>query len=201
MDVNRDRNSEQLQYSLFEAIRQGDEEAFMRYYLGFFGSIVRFLTQLIGSEEEAKEIAQDVFAFLWEKREMIEPEKALDNLIYSKARGLAYNLLRHRTHEKRYADERTFSATNLDFSADEDIIRQQTAEVIEDIIAHMPEKQGRVYRAHRIENRPLKEVAEEMGITYESARTYMKRATVFVNDKKSQFFTHFLALLLLRMMQ
>jgi RNA polymerase sigma-70 factor (ECF subfamily) len=189
------KDSEQLRYELFEAIRQGNQEAFMRYYLGFFGSIVRFLARLTGSEEDAKEIAQDVFAFLWEKREMIEPEKALDNLIYSKARGLAYNLLRHRTHERRYTDEQTHSEIGLDFSADEEIISQQTVEVIEDIIAHMPEKQAWVYRAHRIENRPLKEVAEEIGITYESARTYMKRATAFVNDKKSQFFTYFLVFL------
>jgi RNA polymerase sigma-70 factor (ECF subfamily) len=195
------KNSEQLQYQLFEAIRQGDKDAFMRYYLGFFGSVVRFLTRLTGSEEDAKEIAQDVFASLWEKREMIEPEKSLDNLIYSKARGLAYNLLRHRVQEKKYSDEQINSATNFDFSADEDIIKQQTADMIENIIAHMPEKQGWVYRAHRIENRPLKEVAEEMDITYESARTYMKRANAFVNDKKRLFFSLFLAFLLLRMKQ
>jgi RNA polymerase sigma-70 factor (ECF subfamily) len=194
------KNSEQLQYKLFEAIRQGDQEAFMRYYLGFFGSIVRFLTRLTGSEEDAKEIAQDVFAFLWEKREMIEPEKALDNLIYSKARGLAYNLLRHRTQERKYTDEQAYSAIDLDFSADEDMISRQTADVIDDIIAHMPEKQGRVYRAHRIEGKPLKDVAEEIGITYESARTYMKRATALINDKKGDFYTCLVAFMLTQMM-
>jgi RNA polymerase sigma-70 factor (ECF subfamily) len=194
------KDSEQLQYKLFEAIRQGDEGAFMRYYLGFFGSVVHFLARLTGSEEDAKEIAQDVFASLWEKREMIEPEKALDNLIYSKARGLAYNLLRRRSQERKYSDEQTNSATDFDFSADEDIISRQTANVIDDIIAHMPEKQGRVYRAHRIEGKPLKDVAEEMEITYDTARTYMKRANAFINDKKGDFFTYLVISLLTQMM-
>jgi len=67
--------AEKANTELFEAIRKGDEKAFAEYYLKFIDNYVAFIRGIVLNEEEAREIAQDVFVYLWENRSELNPQK------------------------------------------------------------------------------------------------------------------------------
>ena len=167
---------------LLEGIRQGNPQAFSTYYEYFVDPMVLFLFKILRNEEEAKEIAQDVFALLWENRSQIIPEKAVGGIIYGTAKNMAYRVLRRRSIHMRYENERQFADSDTEFPADESVIFGETSSTLEDALASLPPQQRRVYEAARIEGKPIKEVADEMGISYETARTHMKRASKTVKE-------------------
>lgn len=180
--ANEGKRPAHLLHGLLKRIKEGDEKAFGDFYIGYVDSIVRFLMRLLGSEEDAKEITQEIFVVLWEKRERIDPEKALENLLYTAAKHKAYKVLRRKTIHAKYNSEKIFTADELDYSAEDLMIGNELSAKFEEILASLPPQQRRVFVASRVEGKQLREIAREMGITYETARTHMKLASKAVKD-------------------
>jgi DNA-directed RNA polymerase specialized sigma24 family protein len=61
---------------LLTRLQSGDEKAFEQLYHIYSLQIFKKLLSLVKQEEIAKELLQDVFLRIWEKRESIDPEKS-----------------------------------------------------------------------------------------------------------------------------
>jgi RNA polymerase sigma-70 factor (ECF subfamily) len=56
----------------FTAFKEGDEVAFSYFYAKFFLKIQSFCLQFLYDSNDAENLAQEAFVYLWEKRESIE---------------------------------------------------------------------------------------------------------------------------------
>ncbi|MDR0743347.1 MAG: RNA polymerase sigma-70 factor, partial [Tannerella sp.] len=55
-------------------LKEGNHKAFEAVFLSYFDKVKRFIAGLVRSEDDAEDLAQDVFAKLWTERETINTQ-------------------------------------------------------------------------------------------------------------------------------
>ncbi len=167
--------SEGITEAILAAVRAGDPDAFRMVYLHYVTPLKEFLTILLRNEEEAKEITQDVFVKLWEKRADIDPGKNVKGLIYTVARNLAMNHFGHR----KAIDNYTAFARNqtLDYiSSDEIVIARETELLIQIAVSRMPDQRRRVFVMSREEGLSNDEIATRLDISKHTVDNHLAAA-------------------------
>lgn len=81
---------------LMALAREGDHGAYGQLVRRYQRAIVRHLTNLTGSRDEAVELAQDVFLKAWEAVAEWRPNSQVQPWLYRIASNLAFDLLRRR---------------------------------------------------------------------------------------------------------
>jgi RNA polymerase sigma-70 factor (ECF subfamily) len=173
MTKNKWPGAEQASKDFIAAIKSGDERAFSAFYMGYADSLVHFLTRITGNSDDAKEVTQEAFATLWEKREALEPHTSLYGFVYGMARNMAFRMLRTKKAESKKADERSYDVNEFAGLADEGLISDETSLLLEEVIRNMPEQRRRVFELSRKEGLSYNEIAKEMGISLNTVRTHM----------------------------
>jgi RNA polymerase sigma-70 factor (ECF subfamily) len=158
--------------ALLDAIR-GDEVAFAEYYERHVGSLVRYVENISGDFEDARDIVQETFIKLWEMRENIERP---DGFAFTSANRAALDRLRRNRSRSRYVDERLYLNEMEELPTDEYIISAETARLIDGAIRQMPLQRRKVFELSRNENLTYGEIAERMSLSYNTVSNYMKLA-------------------------
>jgi RNA polymerase sigma-70 factor (ECF subfamily) len=159
--------------ALLDAIRGGDEAAFAEYYEHHVGLLVRYVENISGDFEDARDIVQETFIKLWEMRGDIE---RLDGFAFTSANRAALDRLRKNRSRSRYKNERLYLNEMEDLPADEHIISAETANLIEEAIRQMPPQRRKVFELSRNENLTYGEIAERMNLSIETIRTHVRLA-------------------------
>lgn len=167
--------STENQKALIAAIRGGDSEAFALFYTGYIDSLVIFLTRILRNEEDAKEIAQDTFAMLWENRERLEPHTSLNGFVGGTARNLALRLLRDKYKGVASNDLHMLRSEFADL-ADDRLISEETEMILKSVLRNMPAQRRRVFEMSRGEGLTYNEIADRLNISYNTVVTHIARA-------------------------
>lgn len=77
---------------------------FKKFFDLNFPKVKAFAWQLLKSEEDAEDIAQDIFVKLWEKPDLWLEREKLDSYLYTVVRNHIYNFLKHKAVEYDYLD-------------------------------------------------------------------------------------------------
>jgi RNA polymerase sigma-70 factor (ECF subfamily) len=165
--------AEQASKDFVAAIRSGDEGAFSSFYMGYADSLINFLARITGSMDDAREVTQEAFATLWERRESLDPHTSLYGFVYGMARNMAFRMLRTRTVEAAKAGEQQAEPEEFAEFADQGIITLETSLLLEEVIRNMPPQRRRVFELSRKEGLSYNEIAKEMGISLNTVRTHM----------------------------
>lgn len=90
MQFSTEKNVELLLLQL----KNGSEAAFNSIYKLYGAKLYASLLYLVKSEEAAKEILQDVFFKIWNKREEIDPSRSFKSLLFRIGENLIYDYFR-----------------------------------------------------------------------------------------------------------
>lgn len=162
--------------ALVEAMSKGDEEAFKKIYLHSIDKLVEFLKILLQSREDAEEVAQDVFTYLWEHKESMDPRKNFKGYLYTMAKNAAYMYIRRRRLDEKYYNHRLHATPDFVEAPDEAVISNELSLLIEVCISNMPEQRRKVYELSRIEGKSDAEVAKAMNLSITTVRTHLRLA-------------------------
>jgi RNA polymerase sigma factor (sigma-70 family) len=87
--------------TLAARIASGEAAAFREFYNREAAGLIRYATGLVGSREEARDLAQESFFRLWRTREGLDPNTNPARFLYTILRNLARDRLRHQAVEQR----------------------------------------------------------------------------------------------------
>ncbi|PJJ83313.1 RNA polymerase sigma factor [Mucilaginibacter auburnensis] len=151
----------------------GDEKAFDLLYNKYHVSIYRNILKLVKSEDTAKDILQEVFVCLWEKRNKIDVNKPIANWLFVISYNKSISFL------KKCANALViFEDVIIDISADnaEPFITEEKLAFIEKTINRLSPQKKRVLELCKIERRTYEEAAKEMGISRHTVKEYLTDA-------------------------
>jgi len=82
--------------NIIPAVKSGlnDELAFEKVYRQYFIRLLRFCFSIVHRKEAAEEIVNDVFLYLWKRREQSGDIKNLEAYLYMATKNLSLNYLR-----------------------------------------------------------------------------------------------------------
>ncbi len=124
--------------------------------------------------EEARDIIQEVFTYLWSKREMIQLSGNLSGYLYGAVRHAILNKIARKQVQEKYFDSLKVFSERESVVTDHRIRENQFREYIEKEIGLLPPKMRAVFELSRKEHLSHKEIAWKLEI---SEQTVSKQIT------------------------
>jgi RNA polymerase sigma-70 factor (ECF subfamily) len=187
-------------------LKKNDQVAnFEEIYLAYFSKMKHFAKVYVLSEEEAENIVQDIFAELWEKRNIRLEYVNLVAYLFISTKNRCLNYLRHQTMRQESEDKiqkeyklalqagiNSLEVLNLDFLSDPNNVKEKLKEALDSL----PERCRQIFIMSKIENKKQKEIAEELQISLHTVETQMGIAYLHLRKELKQYFTLILAICL-----
>ena len=143
-----------LRNSIHKFLKSAEVTFFEGLYRDYFTRTLFFAQQYLPDPEEAREIAQETFVTLWEKRTEIRPDLSVQAFILTIAKHKCLNVLRKKIAEQKYSDNLTARETMANYSALSDetfdtVQMQELEQLIGQALSELPEKTRIIYKMSR----------------------------------------------------
>jgi len=157
-------------------LRERDHAAFTEIYERYWALLFRHARRMIHNDEEAGDIVQEVFSYLWDRGSSIYLQHSLSAYLYSAIRHKTLDLIkRSRVKDKYLFSLGKFSErSNIDLN--EDLIIKELERKIEAGIELLPLKMRTVFELSRKENLSHKEIAQQLNISDSAVKKQITRA-------------------------
>jgi len=133
-------------------------------------AVFRFIRKSIGDEETAKDVVQDSFAKMWEKRQSIEGKKAKSYLFTAAYHTMIDNIRRDR---KASVDEGYLERTRSHSESYSDL-----KEILDEAIETLSDVQKSVILLRDYEGYSYAEIGEIVDLNESQVKVYIYRARV-----------------------
>jgi RNA polymerase sigma-70 factor (ECF subfamily) len=157
-------------------IESGDVEQLFREHNA---ALLRFISAKIGSEQEAREIAQEAYVHLLQ---LNHPEAVsyLRALLFKTAANLAIDRLRQRGRRTHVASMADVDFAVFELSPERQVSGEQDLAAIGAAIAQLPPKCRQAFLMHRVYEFPIDDIAVRMRIGACMVRRYIARGLEYV---------------------
>jgi RNA polymerase sigma-70 factor, ECF subfamily len=164
-----------------------DRAGFELLFREEFRGLCFFAMRYVKDYEIAREITQDAFVGLWEKRSTIDISRAVRSYLSTAVRNRCLNWLR---------DNRKFNNTLLDiedlphevlYDPPDRIVVSELRVRIETAMAELPEKCREVFRLSRHENLKYQEIAGRLEISVKTVEAHMSKALEHMRTRLADY--------------
>jgi RNA polymerase sigma-70 factor (ECF subfamily) len=144
--------------------------------------LLRFALQILQNEEEAKDVLQDVFLKLWQKRDELSLVENVEAFAMRMTRNRCLDMIRAR----RTVSMELVKKVNLpeEERLDTDALElSDSASLVKRIIADLPDLQRTIIHLRDIEQLEYEEIAEATQLNVNAIRVNLSRARKKVRDE------------------
>lgn len=157
---------------------------FQSFFMNNYPRVKAFAWKLLKSEEDAEDIAQDIFTKLWSEPELWESRDKWDSYLYAMTRNHIYNFINHQAIEANYAE--TIAKRWNDLQEDipdlnDELYARELSLLIKMAVEKMPEQRKCVFRLSKESGLSNPEIAERMGL---SVRTVERHLYLAIRELK-----------------
>lgn len=157
-----------------------DATALRALFDALYEPLWRSVMRLVGDDAIARDLAQDAFVRIWDRRTTLDPSLSLKALLYRTVRNLALNQLRDeqtRRHLLADPESANVSARPRDpATADMQLEANELAERLNQFIAELPPRQREALRLSRFDGLSHQEIADVMGCAPRTVNNHLVRA-------------------------
>ena len=142
---------------------------FEQFYAANFPHVKNFAKLLTKSEEDAEDIAQNIFLKLWTRPELWQDQETMTGYLYTVTRNEIFNLFKYQKVEQEYEDK-VLKAQLLGELCDEDssllenLYYKEVLMLIRMTLSQLPDRRRRVFEMSRFEGLSHKEIADKLQI-------------------------------------
>lgn len=135
----------------------------------YFSPVKYFALLLLKSEEDAEDIAQDVFAKLWTQPELWTNNNDIDNYIYAMTKHSTINYIKHKKIVQEY-QEGVIQKSLLDelFNAEDPfdpIYYREALLIIKLVLDRLPERRRTIFEMSRFKHMSHNDIAKTLNIS------------------------------------
>jgi RNA polymerase sigma-70 factor (family 1) len=158
---------------IFSRMVEGDKEAFRFFFEKYYPDLCNLVNLYLHDPMMSEEIAQDIFIYLWEKKEKIKIESSVKSYLLQASKNRSMNHLRdERTKLEIYRHLADFNRPSAEMP-DKVMDANQLREVIDNAINSLPDRCREVYILGKEKNLSYKEISEEVGISVKTVEVQM----------------------------
>jgi RNA polymerase sigma-70 factor (ECF subfamily) len=169
-------------------IIRGEEQAFELFFHKSYLRLCQFANKFLNNPEEAREVVQEAFIALWEKREMIDPEESLLSYLFKVVQNKSINKLRHKHVEAGYVDVlKVVYSEHNDITPVESLLALELDEAIGKTVAGLPPQCRKVFELSRYNGLRYSEIAGAMDISVKTVEAHMSKALGILRDELKNY--------------
>jgi RNA polymerase sigma factor (sigma-70 family) len=157
---------------------EGDTNAFHSIHRELFRGLYEYALKLLQDAQLAEDAVQELFVKVWVKRAAIGPLQKVKPYFFTALRRQVLNHLRNRrSRELRIG---SLPRPDIEFSPEEIVVRDEEYVTLQGKIAavlnELPKRQKEVIYLHYFEEMDYTQIAEVMGIHYQSVLNLTQKA-------------------------
>lgn len=165
---------------LVDRIRSDKKEAYYMLFNRHWESMYAFAQSLIKDSDTAKDILQDVWLSLWERRQAINNQNIKAYLM----QAVKFRVYKELRDGKLLSEQEAYLANLSDELQSDDLLQHKELEqTIEHWIEKLPPKRQEVFRLSRYDELSNKEIAEKLNISQRTVETHISHALKFLREK------------------
>lgn len=184
-------------YNLDKAIELYIEQVYKSYYR----KAVNYANQFLKDTELSKEMAQEAFVSIWEKRDVLDIHCNIEYYLMATVRNKALNHLKHKQRvasrmgtEVSVSDRLSIIALNDDSS--QKVICKELSDIVDKTLDTMSPDIRETFLMSREEGLSYKEIAEKSNVSIKTIEYRITKALKLLTAQLSEFLTILLLLLL-----
>lgn len=168
-------------------------QEFKKLFTTYFSTVKRFAFMLLKSEEDAEDIAQDVFAKLWTNPQIWSGNQQIGQYIYVMTKNATFNFIKRKKTELAYQEKLMDKELIQQLLQSENpldpIYYKEIQLIIRLVLDRLPERRKEIFEMSRFKEMTNKEIAEKLKI---SVRTVEHQIYLTLKEmKKIILFTLF----------
>ncbi len=158
---------------LFSTIKDGDWEAFTSCFQQYAEQLYLYAAGFVGDQEDARDIVQDIFIYVWENREKLTFSEHFSSYLFRAVKHACVDYKLHEKVKERYKNEKNTASECID-EYEDDFDEQYSR--LRQIIDTLPPKCKEVFILGCVEELSYKEIAERLDLSINTVKTQMKIA-------------------------
>lgn len=168
-----------------EQINKLDAAAFHSLYKDYYKVLVAHSVQIIGEQEAAEDIVQELFSRIWERQEPFQSLVSLRTYLFNSIRNASLDYLKHKDVENSYLQKVAQEHQEYHIKEMDEEDRFFSEEVYRQLflaIDALPDRCREVF-LHAMQGKKNEEIATALNISLETVKTQKKRGMAFLRKK------------------
>lgn len=162
--------------ALLQRVQEGDGQAFEQLYLHYWEPLYLFALKRLQCAADAKDIVQDIFISLWERREQLAVHTSLAAYLHTAVHYKVLARISSLLNDKKKA-ARLAPVLLAGFTAARDTLHEkEVASAMAGKINLLPEKMRQVYLLSREEKLSLSEIAHQLNLSEQTIKNQLTTA-------------------------
>lgn len=182
------------------AVREGDALAFEQIVARYQHRLVMILGHLVGSADQAEDLAQEVFLRVYRARGAYEPQSKFSTWLFTIANRVASNALRSRRHRREVhlagqdsgalgpqpLEQLALAASGQMPTRQAD--RAEMREIVRAALTTLNDRQRMALLLHKFENLSYAEIAQTMELSTPALKSLLSRARAQLRAALTPYF-------------
>ncbi|QXV63844.1 RNA polymerase sigma-70 factor [Mucilaginibacter sp. 21P] len=166
------------QDSLSNRLKSGDHKAFESIFKSHYRVLTLFANRMVNDLETAREITDEAFTKLWEKRDNLDTTCSLTSYLYKMVHNRCLNHFKHQQTKNLFLDYLhrqnllNLQAENFELAYHD----KEIGERIKSAVNELPPQCKMVFCMSRYEHLKYREIAEQLNISEKTVERHMTLA-------------------------
>ena len=162
---------------LIEQIRGKNEKAFESVFKQYFSVLTVYAKKYVLDMDIAKDITQDTFMKLYEKREELTIHTSLKSFLYAAVRNKCLDYIKVNKIRDQHKDQIKYQSSISSEDEDDEKVRiTELQQKIHSILKTLPTQNQKIFMMSRIEGKSNQEIADELGLSKRTVETHISNA-------------------------
>lgn len=172
---------------LLREMRAGSAESFNALYERYWKSVYDNALKRLRNRDQAQDITQDIFSYLWLKKEELSIEN-LPAYLHTSVRNRVLNVFEK---EKRYIHFEQLLCDNIDRhgeQADAVALRNEFLSAYKALVDSLPSQRKKIFTSYYDEGLSTEEIASQLHLSRKTVQNQLGRAVSFLRTGLSHLF-------------
>ncbi|MGV8095806.1 MAG: RNA polymerase sigma factor [Mangrovibacterium sp.] len=168
-------------------LKAGEKNALNELYAMYSKRLYGFAFGYFKSEEDSRDIVQEVFIKLWNSREELKEDSHLEAFLFTVAKNTIISSFRKKISEKEYLEQLRFLVVKNNSDTEKQVDYKLLEEKVQELIHSLPEQRQRVYLLSKEEGYSNKSIAEELHISVKTVEDHITKARKFLKKHLKEY--------------
>ena len=155
----------QIDYTAVSKLKKGNPKAFDDLFKKYSERLYKFSLKYLKSPEEAEEIVQEVFLYIWDNKEGLKPDSSFNAYVFTIAYNIIQKYFNKKSRENAFKDELIYKYLEKENNLDKVIDYRSLLERVEGIINNLPPRRKEIFINRKYHGKSIKQIARELDIS------------------------------------
>lgn len=166
-----------------KSLRKGDVFAYNELFHKYSQKVYNFSFKHLKNEEDTKDLVQEIFMKIWDKRKEINEKKSFNGLLFTITLNLIRDYFRKKVKNRKLIDKWLYETEPYSNSTVLSIEFRSLEKVVSTLVEQLPQKRQTVFRLSRNEGLSNDEIAEQMNIQKKTVENHLNMALNYLREE------------------